>query len=81
MKETIALIFVASALVLAGCSTNHQLVNWEYKIVRDQRAVPGPYISGITEPKVDPKLTELGNQGWELVSFSDSLWIFKRPVK
>jgi hypothetical protein len=31
MKKTIALIFVASTLVLVGCSTTHQAGRWEYR--------------------------------------------------
>jgi protein involved in sex pheromone biosynthesis len=54
MKNTIALIFVASTLVLAGCCTTYHAKNWEYKTV--------------TDPS-DQQLNQLAQQGWRVESF------------
>ena len=33
MKKSIALIFAASTLFLAGCCTTQHVTQWEYKVV------------------------------------------------
>jgi CubicO group peptidase (beta-lactamase class C family) len=39
MKKSLALIFAAGTLVLAGCGTTHQAAKWEYKQVHDFSSV------------------------------------------
>jgi hypothetical protein len=39
MKKTIALIFAASVLILAGCCTTHHATKWEYQQVWDFKTV------------------------------------------
>ena len=57
MKKSIALIFVASTLFLAGCCTPHHVTQWEYKTVVDSDASAD-------------KLSQLGEQGWNVISFN-----------
>jgi hypothetical protein len=57
MKKSIALIFAASALFLAGCCAPNQAAHWEYKTVVDSDASAD-------------NLSQLGGQGWEVVSFN-----------
>jgi hypothetical protein len=79
MKKSIALIFSASTLFLAGCCSmhhGHATTKWEYKVVRNERDS-----ANLGDPRLDPKLTELGSQGWELVSWNSDSWVFKRPIK
>jgi hypothetical protein len=54
MKNTIALIFVASTLVLAGCCATHHPKNWEYKTLMNVS---------------DEELNQLAQQGWRVESF------------
>jgi CubicO group peptidase (beta-lactamase class C family) len=39
MKKSLALIFAASTLILAGCGTTHQATKWEYRQVYDFSSV------------------------------------------
>ena len=55
MKKSIALIFAANTLFLAGCCTAHRTVSYDHVIMRD--------IS-------DADLNKMGYQGWRVVGFS-----------
>jgi hypothetical protein len=55
MKKSIALIFAASILVLAGCCTTHHTASWEYQTRHDLS---------------DTELNKLGEQGWKVVGFT-----------
>jgi len=59
MKKPIALIFAASTLFVAGCCTQRHVTvtHWEYKTVVDSDAS-------------ETKLSQLGDQGWNVVSFN-----------
>ena len=71
------LLVAASSVLLAGCCTSHYAVRqWEYKVVRNERNE-----ANLGDPSLDPKLTQLGSEGWELVSWNKDSWVFKRPAK
>lgn len=59
MRKMITLIFAAGALILAGCCTTHEhaTTKWEYKTVVDSETTA-------------EKLSQLGEQGWSVVSFN-----------
>ncbi len=57
MKKSIALIFAASTLFLAGCCTTHHVTSWEYKTVT---------VMGDS----DVQINQLVEQGWRVDSFS-----------
>jgi len=57
MKKFIALTFTAVTLFLAGCCTPHHVTQWEYKTVTDNDASA-------------EKLSQLGEQGWNVISFN-----------
>jgi hypothetical protein len=85
MKRTIALIFAASALGLAGCCTTPHVSKWEYKVA-DLPRVPGnsPNVPGFQDLRSRQQdfLNELGKDGWVLVSESDGRTFYlKRPLK
>jgi hypothetical protein len=81
MKKSIALIFAASTLFLAGCCTTHHITKWEYKTSTDY---------GVQD---DARLSKLGKDGWILVSCTfapksqtqtsqdEYHYVFKRPTK
>jgi hypothetical protein len=72
MKKSIALIFAASTLLLAGCCTTHQVTKWEYKQLNGSEVT-------------DQALNKLGDEGWIVVDYStgpgsaEGFYILKRP--
>jgi protein involved in sex pheromone biosynthesis len=59
MKKSIALLFAASTLLFAGCSTtHHHTAKWEYKTVEAR------------EGEQDAIISKLTGDGWRVVSFS-----------
>jgi hypothetical protein len=71
------LIITASSLLLAGCcTTRYAATQWEYKVVRYEGGAPN-----LGDAKLGAKLTGLGSEGWELVSWNEASWVFKRPKK
>jgi hypothetical protein len=68
MKKSIALIFVASTLFLAGCCTTHPTAKWEYKQLHGRIS--------------DDNLNKWANEGWSVVCFgtdqTGSFYILKR---
>ena len=79
MKRHLKAVFIiaASSLLLAGCcTTRYGATQWEYKVVRNEGGAPN-----LGDARLDPKLTGLGSEGWELVSWSRDSWVFKRPKK
>ena len=58
MKKSIALLFAASTLMFAGCSTIHHTSKWEYKTVEAR------------EGEQDAVISRLAEEGWRVVSFS-----------
>ena len=60
MKKSIALIFAASTLLVAGCATTHHGAQWQYKNLT---------ILG-SAPDQNPELNQLGKEGWSVVGFS-----------
>ena len=83
MKKSIALVFAASTLFLAGCCTTPHVTKWEYKVANG----PPPHLG----PNFNPQefregtqrfLNDLGKDGWVLVSVSEGrVFYFKRPIK
>ncbi len=79
MKKTIALIFAASTLFLAGCCTAHKTARWEYKT---EVLNVGAAINADT-------LNKYGKEGWEFVSATPvssdpnlgAVVVFKRRVQ
>ena len=60
MKKSIALIFAASTLFLAGCCTTSHVSKWEYKVVEK-------YLSpNELQKQIDAQLAD----GWEFVTVS-----------
>ena len=60
MKKSIALIFAASTLFLAGCCTTPHVTKWEYKVT-------DMYLTkGVLQNTIDA----LVGGGWEFVSLS-----------
>ena len=60
MKKSIALIFAASTLFLAGCCTTHHVTQWEYKGVNLQ-------VYQLRPPNLSSTLDDLGKDGWSVV--------------
>ena len=84
MKKSIALVFAASTLFLAGCCTTPHVTKWEYKVAH----VPSlPVNSSTPSPqewrdRTQRFLNDLGKDGWVLVSESEGrTFYFKRPIK
>ena len=84
MKKSIALIFAASTLFLAGCCTTPHATKWEYKVAQ----VPHLPVDNNTPSPQDWRertqrfLNDLGKDGWVLVSASEGrVFYFKRPIK
>ena len=70
VKKSIALIFVASTLLLAGCCTTHQAKHWEYM-----------QLGGLQS---DASLNKFADEGWTIVSFTGTAggpveYLLKRP--
>jgi hypothetical protein len=61
MKKSIALIFAASTLFLAGCCTTPHVTKWEYKVT-------DMYLS--QQGALEKKINDLVADGWEFVSLS-----------
>ena len=82
MKTSIALIYAASSLLMAGCCTTPHTSKWEYKVAY---APHGPI--GTTSPQENRNLqqtwlNDLGKDGWVLISENDGgTFYFKRPIK
>jgi hypothetical protein len=79
MKKSIALLFAASTLFLAGCCTTHEhaAVKWEYTVYTCSG------LAGVS----DPNLSHLGAQGWKLVDVvhatdtKETQYVFQRATK
>ena len=81
MKQSIALLFAASTLLLAGCCTTPHTTQWEYKVARPPLGFGG---GGPKEAQDAQQtfLNDLGKDGWVLVSQMEGrVFYFKRPVK
>ena len=79
MKKCITVVFVASMLVLTGCTTPHA-TKWEYKVA----AVPNlPRAGGQEQRDADQAfLSDLGKDGWMLISQNDGrVFYFRRPIR
>jgi hypothetical protein len=63
MSKSIALMFVASALLLAGCCTSHHVTQWEYMNLTITASMPD-------QSQSHPTLNELGKEGWVVVGFA-----------
>ena len=72
MKQSVALLSVACAVLLGGCCTAPHVTKWEYKQVSTQ----------IT----DESLNKLADEGWSVVCVGTSsngahFYILKRPKR
>ncbi len=64
MKKNLALVFTASALLLAGCSSmDHGSKQWEYKVVVTLLG-PGGGAHPAPVERREQFLNELGKDGW-----------------
>jgi hypothetical protein len=63
MNKTVALVFVAGTLFLAGCCTPYRAKRWEYKTLFNPS---------------DGQLNELAAQGWRVESF-DAVQTVNKP--
>jgi len=83
MKKSIALVFVASTLILAGCCTPIHAAKWEYKVAEAPH--PPPSSGASPEDWRDRQqtfLNDLGKDGWVLVNETDGrVFYFIRPIK
>ncbi len=59
MKNLIAVLIAAGAIILGGCCTAHQTTKWEYKRLA---GVPGTS---------DNTINQMAEQGWQVVGFSE----------
>ena len=82
MKISIALVFVASTLLLAGCCTMSHATKWEYKVEDSslwQIRGTGPQA---WRASYEGHLNDLGKDGWVLITqHDDRIFYFKRPTK
>ena len=78
MRRKLNSVFIvtASSLLLTGCCATRYATQWEYKVVRNERGA-----ANLGAAELDPKLAELGSEGWELVSWNAASWVFKRPKR
>lgn len=85
MKKSIALIFVASTFLLAGCCTTPHATKWEYKVETSSLwAQNSASRTGVQDwgEQMQRHLNDLGKDGWVLISERDGLvFYFKRPSK
>ena len=80
MKKSIALIFAASTLFLAGCCTTPHVTKWEYKVT-------DMYLS--QQGALEKKINDLVADGWEFVSATpkpndpnqSAVVVFKRRIQ
>jgi len=58
--------------VIGPRSRNKPLKKWKYKLVVLDRRV-------LTDQKIEEEANKLGEQGWELVTITNPVWLFKYP--
>jgi hypothetical protein len=78
MRKSIAFIFAASTLFLAGCcTTQHTIKQWEYMVTYSTPAGP----EGLKPANKQQFLDGLGKDGWILVAVDPQtdLFYLKRP--
>lgn len=80
MKTNLALVFTASALLLAGCSSmGHGSKQWEYKVAVTPPGPGGGHPSSVE--RREQFLNELAKDGWVLVATDADLFYLKRLKK
>jgi hypothetical protein len=81
MKKSIALVFAASTLLLAGCCTMPHATKWEYKVedaTHWSTRGSGPQA---WQASYQSHLNDLGKDGWVLITEQDErIFYFKRPL-
>jgi hypothetical protein len=71
MKKNIALIFATGTLFLAGCCTTHREPASTATITRPETApTKWEYMTVVDSEASGDKLSQLGEQGWEVISFN-----------
>jgi len=74
-------VLVGSVLVtmLGGVERQRRggVVRWEYKAI----VISGPFALPDHTEKIQPRLNELGREGWELVGFEQPTYILKRRLQ
>jgi hypothetical protein len=69
MKKSIALLFAASTLILAGCCTTHHATAWEYEIVSGHLDAPRFLMPNTPKPlTLGDKISLAAAEGWQVVS-------------
>ena len=84
MKQSVAVVFAASLLLLAGCCFKPGVTKWEYKVAVPPQAGFGGPAGGPEERRESQQafLNELGKDGWVLVSQTEGrIFYFKRAIK
>ena len=73
---TILLVGLMLTTMLATAQEAEPTIQWEYKVT----VLPHRVTSRPDHERIEAKLNELGQAGWELVGWDDSSCILKRPV-
>ena len=96
MKRSIAVIFAASTLFLAGCCTSTHVTKWEYKVAVAPRMPAIQFGAATNAPASDESIRDirqrrgeaqqeflngLGKDGWVLINENEGTFYFKRPIK
>ena len=70
----VLLVGLVLTTMLATAQEAGPKIQWEYTVtVTPQRVTSEPYLE-----KIEAKLNELGEAGWELVGWEGRSWILKR---
>ena len=84
MNRILATLTLLLPFTGAGClsldfsrAQNAAPGQWEYLTVRPEASPM--MLTGTGGPEPDPQLTQLGQQGWELVAVQDGAYVLKRP--
>ncbi|MDT8302541.1 MAG: DUF4177 domain-containing protein [Sedimentisphaerales bacterium] len=73
----VMLVGLALTTMLASAQEAEPTIQWEYHVVYLPSGVSP---SSNQNERVEAKLNELGQAGWELVGFEERGCIFKRPA-
>ena len=80
MKKSIALVFVASTSILAGCCTTPHATKWEYKVANFDH--PRGMSPQEWRERTQTFLNDLGKEGWMLVTEAEGrVFYLKRPIE
>ena len=80
MKKNLKQLFLtgATSFLLGGCCTTHDVTQWEYKVVRQNRVAVAYADFAKTQQSL---MNDLAKDGWIFVSQSEETLCFKRAVR